>query len=80
MPVHERAALLKRPHVVVVAQAAVAGEAGGGALVTAVHGNEVDVDVDEEVALRRPLADLDLLLSSVVPRNARLSGSSASKL
>ena len=31
------------------------------ALVAAVHGDEVDVDVDEQVALGRPLVDLDLL-------------------
>ena len=47
--------------VVVVAQAAVAGQAGGGALVAAVHGHQVDVHVDEQVALGGPLGDLHLL-------------------
>ena len=47
--------------VVVVAEDAVAREAGGGRLPPAVHGDEVDVDVDEQVGLRRPLVDLDLL-------------------
>ena len=47
--------------VVVVAQALVAGQAGGHALVAAVHGHQVDVDVDEQVAGGRPLVDLDVL-------------------
>ena len=47
--------------VVVVPQAAVAGEPGGHALVAAVHGNQVDVDVDEQVDGGRPLVDLDVL-------------------
>ena len=55
------ARVLQRLAVVVVAEAAVAGEAGGGALPAAVHGDEVDVHVDEEVALGRPLVDLDHL-------------------
>ena len=46
-------------HVVVMPQAAVAGQAGGRALPAAVHGDEVDVDVDEQVALGGPLVDLD---------------------
>ena len=54
-------AVLHRLDVVVVAQAAVAGQAGGGRLPAAVHGDEVDVHVDEQVALGRPLVDLDLL-------------------
>ncbi len=45
-------------HVVVVAQAGVAGEARGGALVAAIHGDKVDVDVDDEVALGCPLVEL----------------------
>ena len=57
----KRAGVLQGVDVVVVAQAAVAGQAGGGALVAAVHGHEVDVHVDEQVALGRPLGDLDLL-------------------
>ena len=44
-----------------VAQAGVARQAGGGALVAAVHGHEVDVDVDDEVALGSPLAELHVL-------------------
>ena len=59
--VHEAAAVLHRLHVVVVAQAAVAGQAGGGGLVAAVHRHQVDVHVDEQVALGGPLVDLDLL-------------------
>ena len=59
--VHERAAVPHGAHVVVVAQAAVAGQAGGDALVAAVHGHQVDVDVDEQVGLGRPPVDLHLL-------------------
>ena len=40
--------------VVVVAQALVAGQAGGHRLVAAVHGHQVDVHVDEQVARRPP--------------------------
>ena len=67
--------------VVVVARGCGSGQAGGGRLLAAVHGDEVDVDVDEQVALGRPLVDLDLL--AVVGRaevGRRLSGSSASWL
>ena len=49
------------PGVVVVAQALVAGQAGGHALVAAVHGHQVDVHVDEQVAGGGPLVDLDVL-------------------
>ena len=59
--VHQGAGVLKGVDVVVVAQAAVAGQPGGGALVATVHRDEVDVHVDDEVALGRPLGDLDLL-------------------
>ena len=59
--VHEAVAGLHGRRVVVVAQAAVAGQAGGRRLPPAVHGDEVDVDVDEQVRRRRPLVDLDLL-------------------
>ena len=65
--------------VVVVAQAPVAGEAGGHALVAAVHGHQVDVDVDQQVGLGGPPVDLHVL--AVVGRargGRRLSGSSAS--
>ena len=48
-------------HVVVVAQAAVAGQPGGDALVAAVHGDQVDVDVDQQIGLGRPLVDLHVL-------------------
>ena len=41
-------------HVVVVAQAGVAGQAGGGGLPAAVHRHQVDVDVDQQVGLGRP--------------------------
>ena len=47
--------------VVVVAEALVAGQAGGHALVATVHGHQVDVDVDQQVALRGPPVDLDVL-------------------
>ena len=59
--VHEAARLLHRAHVVVVAQRAVRGQSGGGRLPAAVHRHEVDVDVDEQVALGGPLVDLHLL-------------------
>ena len=59
--VHERLRVAHGLRVVVVAQAAVAGQAGGDALVTAVHGDQVDVDVDEQVRGGRPLVDLHLL-------------------
>ena len=59
--VHEGAALLHGLRVVVVAEAPVAGEPGGHALVAAVHGDQVDVHVDQQVALGGPLVDLDVL-------------------
>ena len=59
--VHERLAVLHGLDVVVVAQAAVARQAGGRALPAAVHRDDVDVHVDEQVALGGPLVDLDLL-------------------
>ena len=59
--VHERAALGHGVRVVVVAQALVAGQAGGHGLVPAVHGHQVDVDVDEQVRGGGPLVDLDVL-------------------
>ena len=69
--VHERSAVAHGLRVVVVAQAAVAGETGGHALVPAVHGHEVDVDVDQEVARRRTLVDLHLLALLGLPRGRR---------
>ena len=59
--VHERTAVLHGAHVVVMAQAPVRRQPRGHALVAAVHGDQVDVDVHEEVALGRPAVDLDVL-------------------
>ncbi len=53
--------MLHGVRVVVVAQAAVAGQPGGHALVAAVHGDEVDVHVDQQVRGGGPLVDLDVL-------------------
>ena len=47
--------------VVMMAQAAVAGQPGGDALVTAVHGDQVDIDVDQQVGLGGPFVDLHFL-------------------
>ena len=47
--------------VVVVAQARVAGQAGGCAFVASVHRHQVDVDVDDQVALGGPTAEVDVL-------------------
>jgi len=44
-----------------MAQGSIAGEADRGRLPAAVHGHEVDVDVDEQVGLGGSLVDLDLL-------------------
>ena len=44
-----------------MAEALVAGQTGGHALVPAVHGHQVDVDVDQQVALGGPLVDLHVL-------------------
>ncbi len=60
MVIHERAALAHRVDVVMVTKAAIRREPGGNRLVAAVHRNEVDVHVDQQVGLRCPLADLDL--------------------
>ena len=51
--VHEGPALGHGVGVVVMAQALVAGQAGGHRLVAPVHGHEVDVDVDEQVRRAR---------------------------
>ncbi len=59
--VHERLGVAHRLRVVVVAQAPVAGQPGGHALVAAVHGDQVDVDVDQQVRGGGPLVDLDVL-------------------
>ena len=59
--VHERFRMAHRLRVVVVAQAAVAGQAGRHALVTAVHGDQVDVDVDQQIRGGGPLVDLHFL-------------------
>ena len=58
--VHERLRVAHRLGVVVVAQAAVAGQARRHALVPAVHRNQVDVDVDQQVRGGGALVDLDL--------------------
>jgi hypothetical protein len=58
--VHEAAAVRHGVRVVVVAQAAVAGQPGGRRLPAAVHRDQVDVDVDQQVALGGPLVHLDL--------------------
>ncbi len=44
-----------------VSKASIAGQAGGHALVSAVHGHQVDVDVDQQVAFGGTLVDLDVL-------------------
>src|SRR5207253_9639058 len=59
--VHERAAVLHGAHVVVVAQALVRRQTGGHALVAAIHGDQVDVHVDEQVALGGSPIDLHVL-------------------
>ena len=59
--VHERAAVQHRAHVVVVLDALVGGETRCDRLVPPVHGGEVDVHVDQQVALGRPAVDLDVL-------------------
>ena len=53
--------MLHRLGIVVVAQAAVAGQSGGHALVPPVHRHQVDVDVDQQVRRGGPLVDLDVL-------------------
>ena len=78
--VHEAARLPHGLHVVVVPERAVGGEAGGGGLPPAVHRDEVDVDVDEEVALGGPLVDLHLLAVVGLAEVGMPSGSSASWL
>ena len=59
--VHERVRRLHRGGVVVVAKRSVAGQAHSGRLPATIHGDEVDVDVDQEVGLGGALVDLDLL-------------------
>ncbi len=61
MLVHEGVRRLHRGRVVVVAQRPVAGEPDRRRLPATVHGDEVDVDVDEQVRLGGALVDLDLL-------------------
>ena len=57
--VHQAARVLQRLGVVVEAQAAVRGEPGGDRLPAAVHRHLVDVDVHDQIAVGRPLVDLD---------------------
>ena len=59
--VHEGLGVHHGVRVVMVAQAAVAGQTGGHALVPPVHGDEVDVDVDQQVRGGGPLVDLNIL-------------------
>src|SRR5690606_6938696 len=59
--VHERPAVLHGADVVVVLDALVRGQAGGRGLPTAVHRDDVDVDVDQQVGLGGPTVDLDHL-------------------
>ncbi len=59
--VHEGLRVAHRLGIVVMTQAPIAGEAGRHALVAAVHGDEVDVDVHQEVRRGRPLVDLHVL-------------------
>ncbi len=59
--VHERARRHHRVGVVVVLEAAVGGQADADGLVAAVHRDEVDVDVDQQVGLGGAAADLDVL-------------------
>ncbi|CAB4723496.1 unannotated protein [freshwater metagenome] len=59
--VHERPGGHHRGGVVVVAQRAVRRQPDADRLVAAVHRDEVDVHVDEQVGLGGPLADLDVL-------------------
>jgi hypothetical protein len=61
VPIHQAARVLQRLGVVVVAEAAVRREAGGDALPAAVHGDRVDVDVDDQIAVGGALVDLEHL-------------------
>jgi hypothetical protein len=59
----------------------VAAEADGDALVAAVHGDEVDVDVDEEVALDGAAVEADAVaVGGLGRRTSSPVGSSASWL
>ena len=60
--------------VVVMAQRPVAGQPGGHALVPAVHGHQVDVDVDQEVRGGGPLVDLDVLARFGLPEMDEVVG------
>ena len=63
-----------RLRIVVVAQAAVAGQSGRHALVAAVHGDQVDVDVDQQVRRGGPLVDLHLLALVRLPDEEEVVG------
>src|SRR5215210_4865626 len=65
--VHEGAGVPERLRVVVVADGGVGGDAGVDGLVPPVHGDEVYVHVDDEVALGGPAADAYLLPTLRVP-------------
>ncbi len=56
---HQAPGVLERLRVVVEAQAAVRGEAGGDRLPAAVHRDLVDVGVHDQIGVGRPLVDLE---------------------
>ena len=56
--VHKRPGALHGVDIVVVTQARVAGQASGRALMATVHGHQVDVDVNHQVAFSGPSAEL----------------------
>ena len=62
MAVHEALRLAHRLHVVVMTDARVARQAGGGRLPAAVHRDDVEVDIDQQVGLGRPLVHRHLLV------------------
>ena len=66
--VHERARVAQRVHVVVRAQRGVRAQADRHRLVAAVHRDEVDVDVDEQVGLGGAAAQLDHLAVRRLPQ------------
>ena len=78
--IHVRLGVQHRVDVVVVLQAAVAGQAHRHGLVSAVHGHQVDVDVDDQVGLGGALGDLDQLALIGRADLEQRAGSSASKL
>ena len=66
VPVHQAAGVLQARRVVMLGQAAVARQSGRERLPSAVHGDLVDVGVNDQVGLRGALVDLeDLALVGV---------------